>query len=155
MALESLVHVTTVVLRGKLLCGCRLPACVCACMRAWVHLCVCVCRIIYVEIRGQPKGINFLLPYASWELNLGHQAWNQVLFTQGAIVMAHPVILYCWGRHSQLRAVAGFPGFYPLDVSRPTSPETAIQNISRYCHMNKIASRWNSLHSLAWANLLL
>lgn len=36
------------------------------------------CRSAYVEIGGQLTGVDFLLPYESWGLNSGCQAWLRI-----------------------------------------------------------------------------
>lgn len=39
-----------------------------------------MCHGRFVEVRGYPKGISFLLlQCGSWRLNVGSQAWQQVL----------------------------------------------------------------------------
>lgn len=48
-----------------------------ACVR--MHKGICICRSIYADVREQPVEASSLLsPCESQELNLGHQAWEQL-----------------------------------------------------------------------------
>lgn len=48
--------------------------CVCACVCIFCER-MHTCQSAYVKIGGQLTGVDFLLPYESWGLNAGCQAW--------------------------------------------------------------------------------